>query len=310
MKYTDSLSVVIPVYQAADVLFELIEKIELELHGKYANYEVILVNDGSYDNSWREISKICEAHSHIVGINLSRNFGQHPAIFCGLKQARYDWVVVMDCDLQDNPADIEHLYAKALEGYEVVLAKRNTRNQPLFKRWFSNGFYWLLSTMTHIQFDGSIGNFGIYSKKAILASLSLREYYKTFSFSVQWVGFRKSSVPVVHESRKRGKSTYTLKKLFLLAENIILTYSNKPLTLMTRFGFAISFVSFLTSLYYLVEYITGKIAVAGYTSLILSIWFLSGLIILSLGLIGTYLGKVFDTVKDRPQYIIADKINA
>lgn len=303
------ISVVIPVFLAQESIKPLTQKIIENILLISPDYEIILVNDGSPDESWEIIYKLSKSNSRIIGINLSRNFGQHPAIFCGLSHSKGKWVIVMDCDFQDNPDDIATLYNKSLDGFDVVLAKRITRNQPLFKKVFSAIFYKILSYMTGIHFDGSIGNYGIYSRKVVAAALSLNEYYKTFSFTAYWVGFKRGFLTVEHHRRQQGKSTYTFKKLAILAENIILTFSNKPLTLTIRLGFIMSLISFLISLYYAFSYFIGAIEVPGFTSLILSIWFLSGVIIFCLGLIGSYLGKVFDTVKGRPQYIVSEVVN-
>jgi len=302
------LSIVSPVYKAENIVPLLVEKIEESVKKITDEYEIILVEDGSPDNSWEEIYKIAKKNDKVVGVKLSRNFGQHYAITAGLNIVKGDWIVVMDCDLQDQPKEIEKLYKKAMEGYDIVLAKRKERKDHFYKRISSTIFYKLLSFFTDTKQDKSIANFGIYHKKVIHSILSMGDLVKVFPIMVQWVGYKKISIDIEHSKRNIGKSTYTFAKLFKLAINSFLTFSNKPLLLTVRFGLLISFFSFLVGSYYLYKYFTFGIALVGYTSLILSIWFLSGIIIFSIGILGLYVGKVFDTSKKRPTFIIDKKI--
>ncbi|MEK6152888.1 glycosyltransferase family 2 protein [Flavobacteriaceae bacterium 3-367] len=301
------VSVVSPVYMAERVLSLLVHRIQDSMETVAEDYEIILVEDGSPDNSWSIVEGIASANKEVVGIKLSRNFGQHYAITAGLQQARGDWIIVMDCDLQDQPEEIPVLFKKAMEGYDIVLARRKARKDNFLKKQFSLCFYRLLSFFTDTKQDRSVANFGVYHKKVIRAVLDMGDIIRVFPIMVQWVGYKKTTVDVNHAKREAGKSSYTFQKLFRLAVNIFLTFSNKPLILTVRFGLFISLVSFLVGIFYLVKYLTGSIVVLGYTSLILSIWFLAGIIIFSIGILGLYVGKVFDTTKKRPFFII-DKI--
>lgn len=298
------LSIVSPVYKAENIVSSLVEKIEESVSKITDDYEIILVEDGSPDNSWQEINKIAKINGKVKGIKLSRNFGQHYAIIAGLNNVNGDWIVVMDCDLQDQPKEIAKLYAKAMEGYDIVLAKRKERKDHFYKKISSTLFYKMLSFFTDTKQDKSIANFGVYHKKVIHSILTMGDIVKVFPIMVQWVGYKKTAIDIDHSKRNIGKSTYTFAKLFKLAINSFLTFSNKPLILTVRFGLLISFFSFLVGSYYLVQYITQGIVVVGYTSLILSIWFLSGIIIFSIGVLGLYVGKIFDTSKKRPTFII------
>ncbi len=240
---------------------------------------------------------------------MSRNFGQHYAITAGLEHAQGDWVIVMDCDLQDLPEEILKLYNKALEGYDIVFAQRENRQDSFFKKMSSKIFYSALSYLTDTKQDSSIANFGIYKKEVINAILSMNDYHKYFPTMAQWVGFSKTAIPVKHNRRENDRSSYNLKSLLTLAFNNIITFSNKPLKLVLGFGFAVVIISIIMAIFFFFKYINGEIKIIGYTSLIISIWFLSGIIIMILGVLGIYIGKIFDKIKDRPVYIIKEKIN-
>lgn len=298
------LSVIIPVYKAQNTIEELLERCKASLHFASASYELVLVEDGSPDETWVVIEQKCRTEKNIRAIKLSRNFGQHHAITAGLDVCKGDWVVVMDCDLQDRPEDIVRLYNEAVKGCEIVYAKRINRKDPLFKKIQTRIFYKIFSFLTGIHYDGSIGNFGIYSRKAIEAVKKMREPMRAFSPMMRWVGFSNGYIEVEHAARAEGKSTYTYKKIFSLAFGAILSYSDRPLKLMIRLGFFISFIALLVAGFYLVRYLAGQILVSGFTSIILSIWFLGGLIIFNLGVLGLYISRIFSGIKNRPLYIV------
>lgn len=303
------LSIVIPVYQAADIIPELLRRLKLSLLQITEDYELILIEDGSTDNSWQVIEASARENDKIKAIKLSRNFGQHYAITAGIDICAGDWIIVMDCDLQDRPEEIPSLYNKALEGFDIVYAQRVNRQDSFLKKSLSGMFYKVYSFLAGIKYNGHVANFGIYSKKVISVLKTMREPMRAFAPMVRWVGFNKAFIKVQHGERLSGKSTYSINKIFNLAADIILAYSDKPLRIIIRIGFIISLVSFLIAVYYLVLYFTGRILVPGYVSIILSIWFLGGLIILNLGVIGLYISKIFAGIKDRPLYIIDKSIN-
>ena len=190
------------------------------------------------------------------------------------------------------------------------MADRYQRQDSLFKRFSSYFFYKVLTYLTGVTQDGSVANFGIYKKEVIKAVCSMRESIRYFPTMIKWVGFKSTKIRVEHNSRFEGETSYNLKKLIQLSLNIILAYSDKPLRLMIKFGFLISSLSVLVGLYTLIQWVSGEILVLGYTSLILSIWFLSGVMILTLGVVGLYVGKTFEGVKNRPIYIVAKRINS
>jgi dolichol-phosphate mannosyltransferase len=302
------ITIVSPVFQAEEFLDELVERIENTVRSITDNFEIILVDDGSRDKSWVTVERLAKARTHINGIKLSRNFGQHYAITAGLDQARGEWIVVMDCDLQDQPEEIKKLWEKCQEGYEVVLARRGSRKDGFLKIISSKIFYRTLVYLTGSNQDETIANFGIYHEKVISEIVGMRESIRYFPSMVQWVGFRQSSIGVEHGARKVGLSNYTFKRLFDLGLDIMLAFSDKPLRLTVKLGLAVALTGFLFALYTFIQYVRNEIVVLGYASLIISIWVLSGLILATLGMVGLYVGKIFEGVKNRPIYIIDKKI--
>lgn len=302
------LSIVSPVYNAEDNVPGLVEQIRAVLKHLDKNFEILLVEDGSPDKSWEEIEKICLKFPEIRGIRLSRNFGQHHAISAGLTLARGEWIVVMDCDLQDQPSEIPKLLLKAREGYDIVLARRVLRQDGFFKKLSSSIFYFVLSWLTGMKHDPTIANFGIYSRKVIDAINSMPESIRYFPTMVRWVGFQTTSISVKHAKRKKGKTSYNFKRLLNLALDICLAYSDKPLRLVVGTGFIISFLGFIFAAITIMQALRGEILVLGYASLIVSLWLLSGLVIFIVGVVGLYVGKCFEGIKRRPSFIISKKI--
>jgi B-glycosyltransferase, glycosyltransferase family 2 protein len=302
------ISIVSPVYRAEKILPILVSEINLVMERIGEDYEIILVDDRSPDNSWEVMKVLSSQNSKIKSIRLSRNFGQHSAIFAGLTKTKGDWVVVMDCDMQDQPKEIAKLYKKALEGYDIVLGQRENRKDKFLKKLTSKLFYKVFNYLSGANFDNNVANFGIYHQKTIKSILDMKDYVKFFSLFINWIGFKSISIPIEHGEREEGKSTYSVGRLFKQAFNVIISFSDKPLRLFINFGLSISVLSFIVGIYYLYLALTGKIAQPGFSSLILSIWFLSGIIISGIGIVGVYLGKTFDQTKGRPTFIIDEEV--
>jgi dolichol-phosphate mannosyltransferase len=303
------ISIVSPVYKAYNILDDLVKRIIKSVEIISSEYEIILVDDACPENSWEKIEALANNNNKIKAIKLSRNFGQHYAITAGLDHANGDWVVVMDCDLQDQPEEIEKLFNKAKQGYDIVLAQRENRKDSFIKKTYSRVFYRTLGYLTGSDQDETIANFGIYSKKVVLEIIKLRESIRYFPTMVKWVGFKVAKIPVEHADRAEGKSSYNLKRMLNLALDIILAFSDKPLRLTIKLGVIISAIAIFMALYTLVKWLAGGITVIGYASLITSIWFLSGCILITLGIVGLYVGKTFEGVKNRPLYIIEKQVN-
>jgi glycosyltransferase involved in cell wall biosynthesis len=298
------LSVVIPVYKAELCLDELYRRLKTSLETISLNFEIILVEDCGGDRSWEVIERLAAADARVVGVQFSRNFGQHYGITAGMDCCRGDWVVVMDCDLQDRPEEIPRLYAKAQEGFDVVLARRGARCDPWLKRTASSLFYRVFSYLADMEYDGEAGNFRIMSRKVVVNFRRMGEQLRFFGGLVQWMGFPTASIEVEHAVRLEGKSSYTLVKLWKLSADAIIAYSDKPLRLAVRFGFLMAFISFIYGTYILVRAFLYGAAIPGWNSLIVSLYFIGGIIITILGIMGIYLGKAFDESKKRPLYII------
>lgn len=303
------ISVVIPVYKAEKCLHELYDRLQSSLSTITEDFEIILVEDCGGDRSWDIILELANKDSRVKGIQFSRNFGQHYGITAGLDHCNGDWVVVMDCDLQDRPEEIPRLYKKAKEGYDVVLAKRKNRQDAFLKKLTSQMFYKVFNYLADLKYDGEVGNFRIISKKVLTNFCLIREQLRFFGGLVDWMGFPYTSIEVQHDSRLEGKSTYTFKTLWKLATDTIIAYSDKPLRLSVKLGFFISFLAFLGGVYLIIKAILFGTPVIGWSSLITSLYFLGGIIISILGIIGIYLGKTFDETKKRPLYIIRNCTN-
>jgi len=298
------ISVVIPVYKAEDCLEELYNRLKASLSLISENFEIILVEDCGGDRSWEIILQLSQQDSRVKGIQFSRNFGQHYGITAGLDYCDGEWVVVMDCDLQDKPEEIPRLYAKAQEGYDVVLARRGKRKDPLLRRLTSWLFYQVFNYFTELDYNAEVGNFRIISRKVVRNFCLMREQLRFFGGLVDWMGFPCVSIQVMHEERFAGKSTYTFAKLWKLANETIIAYSDKPLRLAIKLGFIISTLAFIYGIFLFFQAFFHPSTVIGWSSLIVSLYFLGGIIISVLGILGVYLGKTFDESKKRPLYLI------
>lgn len=298
------ISVVIPVYKAEDCLDELYNRLRDSLSTIRDDFEIILIEDCGGDRSWEVITKLSRLDPRVKGAQFSRNFGQHYGITAGLDMCNGDWVVIMDCDLQDRPEEIPKLYQKALEGYDVVLANRGARSHPLHKRIISWTFYRVFSWLSEIPHNGNAGNFRIISSKVVIQYRLVRENLRFFGGIINWLGFPTTAVDVVHDERFAGESSYNFRKLLKLATETIIAHSDKPLRLSIKFGFIMAFFSFCFGVYIVYRSLNYGTPVMGWSSLIVSLYFIGGIIIAILGIMGIYLGKTFDETKKRPLYVI------
>jgi polyisoprenyl-phosphate glycosyltransferase len=298
------ISVVTTVYHAEKILPELYRRLTETIGTITEDYEIIMVEDGGADGSWPAIVGLAARDSRVKGIKLSRNFGQHPAITAGLDYVDGDWVVVMDCDLQDPPAEIPKLYRRALEGFDIVIGRRIHRRDSFVKKAWSQAFYKLFSYLSGTRNNGEAANFRIMSRKVVSAFRCLRERHRFFIALIDWMGFATDYIDVEHAHRYEGKTTYNYPKLIKLAVDTIVSHSDRPLQLAVYMGFGMALFSFLTGSGYLVWTLTHKSAVSGWPSLIISIYFLAGVNTLFLGVLGIYQARTFDEVKKRPLYLV------
>lgn len=304
------LSIIIPVYHCQDCLTLLSERIvqTINVLNDITDYEIIFVEDCGQDNSWEVIETLANQDAHIRGIQLSRNFGQHHSIAAGIELCRGDWAVVMDCDLQDRPEDIAYLWQKAQEGYDVVNARRQRRQDSWWRKMTSRLYHIIFEWLGGLSYDPQVANFRIISKKVIAAYNAMPETTKAFGAQIQWLGFLTGYIDVQHDNRYKGESSYTFRKLLHLAVEVITSYSNKPLRFFIGLGIAISFVAVIASIWMIIQVFWG-IQVEGWASLMVSIWFLGGVIITNLGIIGLYIGKIYDETRKRPIYVISKRVN-
>ncbi len=303
------ISVIIPVYGCCNNLKLLCERLVKTLNHLSQEYEIIMINDASPDNSWGMIHSIAQHNPRIKGLNLSRNFGQHHAITAGLDFANGDWVVVMDCDLQDPPEEIIKLYNKAQEGYDIVFGRRVLRKDSFLKKLGSKVYFKILNYFTESNVDNRIANFSIISSGVLNQLRKLKEQNRSYPLFINWLGFEKTVIDIEHDARESGNSSYTLKKLITLAIDNIISQSNKPLRLSIKFGFLLAFASLSYSIFLVTRYFVQGTPVEGWTSVIVSIYFIGGLLFANMGVLGLYIGKVFDQAKNRPLYIIGQTIN-
>jgi polyisoprenyl-phosphate glycosyltransferase len=304
------ISVVAPAYRCAECIPELCRRLTTVLEGIDSNFEIVIVNDASPDRDWEVIQQMARSDRRIKGVNLSRNFGQHHAITAGVDHARGDWVVVMDCDLQDQPEEIVKLYeAATVQGYDTVFARRENRQDSFFKIFLSRSFNLVLNRLVDLRVTSGIANFSIFSRRVADSYRRLREGSRSHGLTLLWCGFKVGYVNAVHASRFAGRTTYNLRRSIWLAIESITSQSNRPLRISIRFGFAMAALALCFACYFAVRSLFFGVAVSGWTSTIVSLYLLGGMMIANMGLVGLYLGKVFDETKRRPIYIVAETLN-
>ena len=269
-------------------------------------FELVLVEDGGGDGSWEEIATLAARDPRVKGVKLTRNFGQHYAITAGLDLACGEWVVVMDCDLQDRPEEIEKLYRKAQEGFDMVFARRVDRTDSRVKTLRSYLFARVLTWLMDSEFDEAVANFSISSKRAIQAFREYRERDRAFYVIMHDIGFACAYVDVDHGARFAGTTSYTWGKLISFAAQVVVSASTRPLLISIRFGAIVAGLSLVYTVYLIARYYLVDAGVAGWTSLAVLISFFFGLLFMQLGIIGLYVGRTFEESKRRPLYHIAE----
>jgi len=303
------ISIVSPVYRAAEIVDKLVERIAEEVSKITPDYEIILVEDRGPDNSWEKIQENCKKYPRVKGVRLSKNCGQQYAIQCGLDASVGAEVVVMDCDLQDNPAEIYKLYAKAKEGYDIVVARRLNRKDNFFKKFLSKLFNSILGYLTETEQDSTVANFVLMNRKVVDALKMMGDNNRYYPMMIQWIGFNKVKVDIQHAERDVGGSSYSIRKRLSLAMDVIVTFSDKPLRLTVKLGVFISFLSVIVAFSLIIMHLAYGVDATGWTSLAVTNSFFSGFIIAVLGMVGLYVGKTFEGVKSRPTYIIDETEN-
>ncbi|MCR5528958.1 MAG: glycosyltransferase family 2 protein [Saccharofermentans sp.] len=302
------ISAVIPVYGCRAALPELHQRLKTTLSQISEDYEILFVNDNCPQNSWEVIEEICKEDHAVKGIELSRNFGQMKAILAGLDNAKGDWIVVMDCDLQDRPEEIINLYNKALEGYDVVFARRAVRKDNPLKVFLANAFYKVYNCATDGSYDGSVCNFSVISRKVAENYCKLRELHRGYVMYIKWLGFRQAAIDVQHDERFEGESSYSLRMRISMAIDLLTSQSDRIIRLFVTGGFVMSIISFLTIIGLIIFKFTANVAI-GWTSIIATIMLVGSLIIMVTGIVGIYVGNIFMQTKGRPLYIVRQILN-
>lgn len=302
------LSIVSPVFLAGEIVEELVSRIIKEIGPITNSYEIILIDDGSPDNSWQIIKQEALKNENIAGIQLSRNFGQHYAITAGLELSSGEIVVVMDCDLQDDPSIIRQLLQEHEKGADIVFTKRKNRSHNQFKKITGLLYRLMIKIFSDKNYDVDLGSIFSAKRKAVDAVLKMKDQDRLFIQMFKWIGFNQSIILVAHEKRFAGKSSYSFRKMLKLALQGLTSHSNKLLLLSVYIGFAIASVSFFLALLIVILYFT-KGFLPGWPSLFVGLALATGLILMSNGVLGIYLGKTFNQVKSRPLYLIKETLN-
>uniref|UniRef100_UPI004047D987 glycosyltransferase family 2 protein n=2 Tax=Roseivirga sp. TaxID=1964215 RepID=UPI004047D987 len=301
------ISVISPVYKAEGIVEELVDRIVLACTSVGYDYEIILVEDGSPDNSWEEIVKTCKRNPLIRGVKLSRNFGQHAAITCGIEIAKGDFLIIMDCDLQDDPKYIPELITEAEKGFDIVYTIKRFRNHNKRKNLsayvFNKLFNWLVSDQSHMHYDSNIGSYSLITRKVAHEFSKVGDYKRHYLMVLRFLGFSKSQIQIDHLTRFKGHSSYNLNKLIKHALDGIVSQSNKLLRLTVSLGAVISSISVLLGLAVIGQAIFYDSA-PGWASTIVVVLFIGGLTIFSIGISALYIGSIAEQVKNRPKYII------
>ncbi len=273
------------------------------------DYEIIIINDCSPDGDWNEIVNLCKKDKKVKGLNLSRNFGQHRAITAGLDSSSGDVVVVMDCDLQDQPEELPKLYEKLKEGYDVVFAKRIDRKDSKIKITLSKIYKKIFNYLADVHLDNTIGNYCIMRRSVVDGISSLRESTRSHTLFTLWLGFDIAYVDIEHAPRFRGKSAYNFWSYLSHTTDIILYQSNAPLKILVIVGIVLSILSILIGVILIYNHIVYAKYLEGWTSIMVTLFFVTGLLMATLGLVGLYIGKIFDEVKGRPIYYVKERVN-
>lgn len=304
------ISIIVPCYNEEAVFATTVQRLTetMAIVDKDYRYELIFVNDGSSDNTLNLLKEAAESNPNIKVLSFSRNFGHQVAITAGLDHCKGDAAVVIDADLQDPPRIILEFIKKWEEGYDVVYGKRKQRDgESHFKLITAKYFYRIINRLSAVEIPLDTGDFRLMDRKALKQFLNMRETYRFVRGMVAWIGFNQTFVEYDRESRFAGNTKYPLKKMLNLASDAILAFSNVPLKIATFIGFMTSIAAFIGILYALYSRFFGTYE-AGWTTLMLAVLMIGGIILIVLGIIGSYIGRIYNEVKGRPLYIIQDKV--
>jgi dolichol-phosphate mannosyltransferase len=301
------ISVVVPVYGCRDCLRALHERLRASVEEITASFELIFVDDRSVDGSWEVLRELAREDSAVRVVRLSRNFGQHPAISAGLAEATGRWVVVTDCDLEDPPEEIPRLYAKAAEGYDFVLARRLRRRQSFLRRIGATGYRRLSNLIAGADVDPNFTNLSIVSSHVVREALRMRDIDREYLLVLLWLGFNHAVIDVEQDERHAGHSAYTFSELVRVAADGIFFQTTRVLRWIVYTGFFVAALGILLAAF-LVYNAAERNPPEGWTSLAVLVLILGGVIIITAGVIGLYVGKTFNQVKGRPLYVVDTRV--
>lgn len=307
-----SISVIIPCYLEEEVIkisYERITNVMRKINGY--SYELVFINDGSTDNTYEILSRIAKKDINVKVINFSRNFGHQAAVMAGLKSCNGDNAIIIDADMQDPPEIIPEMLQLWEKGNAVVYGKRKTREgESQFKTITAKVFYRTLKKLSDIDIPVDTGDFRIIDRKVIDALCNLREHNKYIRGLVVWIGFKQQPYEYDRQERIAGKTKYPFRKMIKLALDGIISFSTKPLKIIGGVGVFAIFLAIIIAFYAILSYIFNwNGLVPGWTSLMLTITLLSGIQFVSIWIMSEYIARIYDEVRDRPEYIISDKIN-
>jgi dolichol-phosphate mannosyltransferase len=303
-----TLSVVIPVYNEEHTLEALAQRLAAVLGSLGEPWEVIFVNDGSMDSSGEMVRRFHQNDARFKSVALSRNFGHQVAISCGLDFAAGKAVVVMDADLQDPPEVLPDLVARWREGWDVVYAVRQKRKESVFKRGAYKAFYWLLKRVSYLDIPLDSGDFSLIDRRVVDLLKRMPERNRFVRGLRTWVGLRQTGLEYARAARYAGESKYSLTKLVRLAFDGLVSYSYAPLRLVSNLGLLVSLSALAYMTYLLVVRLLGDRTIQGWTSTVVIVLFLGGIQLMALGIIGEYIGRIFEEVKQRPHYVVAELV--
>ncbi len=302
-----TISVIIPVFNEEKNISSVYNRCVSVLDSIGESFELIFINDGSKDKTFQLVYQLSATDARVKYINLSRNFGHQIAVSAGLDACNGSYAVIIDADLQDPPELITSLYAKVKEGFDVVYAKRQLRKgETFFKSITAKFFYRLLKKITTINIPLDTGDFRIISRKVINVLKQMPEQQKFLRGQIAWVGFNQTAVEYQREERTAGTSGYTVKKMMRLAMDGITSFSNLPLRIATIAGFLVSGITFCVALYALYSRFISKDYVPGWTSIIISVLFIGGVQLITIGIIGEYISRISSNVRNRPLYVVSE----
>jgi polyisoprenyl-phosphate glycosyltransferase len=304
------ISVVVPVYNEEAVIHESYSRLKVVLEGLNEPYELIFVNDGSRDATTAMIRRICNDDSTVRLIDFARNFGHQTAITAGMDYSTGDAIIVIDADLQDPPEVIPEMIAKWREGFDVVYGQRVQRKgETLFKRFTSAAFYRVLNKLTDVDIPVDTGDFRLIDRKVCDALKQVKERNRYIRGIISWLGFRQTGVEFIREKRFAGETKYPLKKMLRFAFDAITSFSYKPLKLATYAGVTVSLAGFAYLMVVLYQKLFTTSTVTGWASMMAVNLFFNGVVLLMLGIIGEYIGRIYDEAKGRPLYVIREELN-